>query len=117
MNDKEYATLAAKAAISGIELTRRDGDSFTVKRGEHQFWFTCHGDTHVAVETCDDIHDVLQHGVQEKTRIAPKFEFHITGTRVPQQLGSRRLAKEIRAIFQTEMPGWAVVEITPRAKP
>ena len=46
MKDKEFANIAARAAMTGIEVTRRGVDSFNVTRGQSQFWFRLPGDTH-----------------------------------------------------------------------
>lgn len=46
MNDKQFANLAARAAMAGIEITRRGPASFNLVRGgESQYWFKLPGAT------------------------------------------------------------------------
>ena len=65
MTDKEFANLAARAAMTGIEITRRGRDSFDVKRGDSQFWFKLPGDTHFTRTAgcrhlAKEVQDILQ---------------------------------------------------------
>lgn len=102
MIDKDFATLRARAALAGIQITRRDTNSFDVKRGDSQFWFNFTA-SYSAVDFQDEM--------QGKTVIAPKFSFHISGDRqATQKADLRRLAREVGIILQTEMPSSAVVQ-------
>lgn len=89
MTEKEFANLAARAAMTGIEVTQRGDDSFNVTRGESQFFFRLPGDTHFTRTAgcrhlAKEVQDILQAELPGTTVIASRRWFRTQAAPVPR---------------------------------
>ena len=89
MTEEEFATLAARAAMTGIEITQRGTDIFNVKRSESQFWFRIPGEMYFrrtagCRHLAKEVQDILQDEVPGVTVKATGRWFRTVAAPMPQ---------------------------------
>ena len=89
LTDEEFATLAARAAMTGIEITQRGADIFNVKRSESQFWFRIPGEMYFTRTAgcrhlAKEVQDILQDEVPGVTVKATGRWFRTVAAPMPQ---------------------------------
>lgn len=90
MTDKEFANIAARAAMTGIQVTRRGPDSFNVVRGASMFFFRVPGEPSFTRTTgcghlANEIEQILKDVLPDMTVIAPGKWFKTSAPRVARR--------------------------------